>query len=51
MRQGICDIRRAAAWLAGRPEVDPAKLGVTGISLGGITSALASAVDPAINRS
>ena len=23
MRQGICDVRRAAAWLATRPEVDP----------------------------
>jgi dienelactone hydrolase len=50
MRQGICDIRRAAGWLAGRPEVDPGKLGVTGISLGGITSALAAAVDPTLNR-
>ncbi len=50
MRQGVCDVRRAAAWLAARPEVDPSKLGVTGISLGGITSALASAVDPTLNR-
>ena len=50
MRQGVCDVRRAAAWLADRPEVDPGKLGVTGISLGGITSALASAVDPTLNR-
>jgi dienelactone hydrolase len=50
MRQGVCDIRRAAAWLASRPEVDPAKLGVTGISLGGITSALSSAIDPTLNR-
>ncbi len=50
MRQGVCDIRRASAWLASRPEVDPGKLGVTGISLGGITSALAAAVDPSINR-
>lgn len=50
MRQGVCDVRRAAAWLADRPEVDPAKLGVTGISLGGIVSSLAAAVDPSINR-
>jgi dienelactone hydrolase len=50
MRQGVCDIRRASAWLASRPEVDPGKLGVTGISLGGITSALAVAVDPSLNR-
>ncbi len=51
MRQGVCDIRRAATWLGSRPEVDPGRLGVTGISLGGITSALATAVDPAIARS
>ncbi len=51
MRQGVCDIRRAATWLGSRPEVDPSKVGVTGISLGGITSALATAVDPGIGRS
>lgn len=50
MRQGICDVRRASAWLAGRPEVDPQKLGVTGISLGGIVAAVAAAVDPTLNR-
>ena len=50
MRQGVCDVRRGASWLANQPEVDPGKLGVTGISLGGITSALAAAVDPALNR-
>jgi dienelactone hydrolase len=50
MRQGICDVRRAAAWLAGRPEVDPARLGITGISLGGIVSSVAAAVDPTLNR-
>ena len=50
MRQGVCDVRRAVAWLASRSEIDPGKLGVTGISLGGITSALAAAVDPAITR-
>ena len=50
MRQGVCDVRRAAAWLASRPEVDAQKLGVTGISLGGIVSSLAAAVDPTLNR-
>jgi dienelactone hydrolase len=50
MRQGVCDVRRAAAWLASRPEVDPGKLGVTGISLGGIVSSLAAAMDPTLNR-
>jgi dienelactone hydrolase len=51
MRQGICDVRRAAAWLAVRPEIDPERLGVTGISLGGIIAAVAAAVDPTLNRS
>ena len=49
MRQGICDVRRAAAWLGGREEVDAARLGVAGISLGGIIGSVASAVDPAIS--
>lgn len=46
MTQGVLDIRRAAAWLASRSEVDPARLGITGISLGGIMSALAAAGEP-----
>jgi dienelactone hydrolase len=50
MRQGVQDVRRAVAWLGGRPEVDPARLGVSGISLGGIVSSLAAAADPAIDR-
>ncbi len=48
MRQGICDVRRAAAWLASREEVDPSRIGVAGISLGGIIGSVATAVDPAI---
>src|SRR4051812_46075018 len=50
MRQGVCDIRRAAAWLACRPEIDADRLGVAGISLGGIMSSLAASVDPSLNR-
>jgi dienelactone hydrolase len=50
MRQGICDVRRAASWLAGRPEIDPARLGVTGVSLGGIIAAVAAAVDPTLRQ-
>ena len=48
MRQAVCDVRRAAVWLAARPDVEPQRIGVAGISLGGIVSALAAAVDPAI---
>ena len=50
MRQGVCDVRWASAWLAGRPEIDPSRLGVAGVSLGGIVASLAAAVDPAIGR-
>jgi cephalosporin-C deacetylase-like acetyl esterase len=50
MRQGICDVRRAATWLASRPEVDPDRIGVAGISLGGIISSIVVAVDPTIRE-
>lgn len=50
MRQGACDVRRAACWLADRPEVDPARIGVSGISLGAIVSSVVVAVDPAVSR-
>lgn len=48
MRQGVCDVRRALGWLAVRPDLDPTRLGVTGISLGGIVSSIVAAVDPAV---
>ncbi|MGC8644386.1 MAG: alpha/beta hydrolase [Isosphaeraceae bacterium] len=47
MRQGVCDVRRGLCWLASRNNVDRRRLGVTGISLGGIVASLAVAVDPA----
>jgi dienelactone hydrolase len=50
MRQGVLDVRRAATWLASRPEVDASRLGVTGISLGGIVSSLVASVDPGIRQ-
>jgi dienelactone hydrolase len=50
MRQGVCDVRRAVVWLASRGDVDAQRLGATGISLGGIVSSLAAAVDPAIRE-
>ncbi|MGH7202313.1 MAG: alpha/beta hydrolase, partial [Planctomycetaceae bacterium] len=50
MTQAVLDIRRAAAWLCNRPEVDADALGVTGISLGGIMSALSAAAEPRFRR-
>ncbi len=48
MTQAVLDIRRAVAWLGARSDVDPEKIGVTGISLGGITAALAVEAEPRI---
>lgn len=50
MRQAILDVRRGAAWLAAQTEVDSEQLGVFGISLGGITSALAVTAEPRFQK-
>ncbi|MBI1900241.1 MAG: alpha/beta hydrolase family protein [Planctomycetia bacterium] len=46
MTQAVLDIRRAAAWLAAQEEVDPERIGIFGISLGGITASLATTAEP-----
>ena len=46
MTQAVLDIRRATAFLATRPEIDAKRLGIFGISLGGITGALATTAEP-----
>lgn len=43
MLQGLEDIRRTVDFLESRPEVDPKRLGVTGLSLGAIVSARVAA--------
>ena len=50
MTQAVLDIRQAAAWLAARDEIDPQRLGVFGISLGGITGALAATAEPRLKN-
>ncbi len=50
MTQAVLDIRRATAWLAERREVDANRLGITGISLGGIMSALAASGEPRLQN-
>jgi dienelactone hydrolase len=50
MTQAVLDIRRASAWLASREEVDANRLGITGISLGGIMSALGAAGEPRLRN-
>jgi dienelactone hydrolase len=44
------DLRRTIDVLASRPEVDADRIGVTGISLGGIIAATAAGGEPRINR-
>lgn len=50
MTQAILDIRRATAWLAARDDIDSQRLGIFGISLGGITSALAATAEPRLQN-
>ncbi len=50
MTQAVLDIRRATAFLAEQKEVDPQRLGVFGISLGGITGALAATAEPRLQN-
>ncbi|RME75247.1 MAG: hypothetical protein D6776_03590 [Planctomycetota bacterium] len=42
----VADRRRAIDWLQSLPEVDPARIGAYGVSLGGITTALLAALEP-----
>ncbi len=44
-RQAVMDIRRAGDWLASRPDVEPARIGIMGISLGAVVASLASSID------
>ncbi|MCA9211662.1 MAG: alpha/beta hydrolase family protein [Planctomycetales bacterium] len=50
MTQAVLDIRRAVAWLASQPEVDSKRIGITGISLGGIVGCLAAENEPRLAR-
>lgn len=50
LAQGLADIRRTVDLLASRPEVDPAKVGIMGISLGGITAGTAAGIEPRLHR-
>ena len=50
MTQAVLDIRRATAWLGSRVEIDEDRLGLFGISLGGITGALVAGVEPRLKH-
>jgi dienelactone hydrolase len=46
----VAEVRRAACWLQARREVDPRRIGIVGVSLGGIIAATVVGVDPRFNR-
>jgi dienelactone hydrolase len=50
VRQTVLDLRCAAAWLEGRPEVDGKRLGILGTSLGSFMAALTAEMEPKLNR-
>ena len=50
MRQAVLDIRRGAAWIAAREEIDDQQLGISGISLGGLVAALAASAEPRFQK-
>jgi dienelactone hydrolase len=50
VRQTVLDVRRAAAWLADRPEVDPERLGIIGTSLGSFMGSLTAEMEPRLRR-
>lgn len=50
VRQTVLDLRRAAAWLESRPEVDPKRIGILGTSLGSFMGSLAAEMEPRFRR-
>lgn len=48
--QAVLDARRAIAFLAARPDVDPNRIGVIGTSLGSFVAGLVAAADPKVSR-
>lgn len=45
-RQSVLDARRALTWLSKHPAVDPERIGLFGISLGGMVGSAVYSVDP-----
>ncbi len=50
LTQAVLDCRRAIDFLAARPEFDPKRIGVSGVSLGAIVSGLLYGVDERLSR-
>ncbi len=50
IRQTVLDVRRAAAWLAQRPEIDGKHLGIHGTSLGSFVGSLTAEMEPRFRK-
>jgi hypothetical protein len=50
MRRSVVNIRRTLDWVTARPDVDPARIGLCGISLGAIGGSIVCAVEPRFRR-
>jgi dienelactone hydrolase len=50
VRQAVLDGRRAAAWLAARPEIDGKRIGAMGTSLGSFMASLTAEMDPRVDH-
>jgi dienelactone hydrolase len=50
IRQTVLDVRRAAAWLAARQEIDAKQVGIVGTSLGSFIGSLAAEMEPRLGR-
>jgi dienelactone hydrolase len=50
VRQTVLDLRRAAAWMASRAELDGQRLGILGTSLGSFMGSLTAEMEPRLTR-
>jgi dienelactone hydrolase len=50
IRQTVLDLRCATAWMASRPELDSARLGILGTSLGSFIGTLTAEMEPRLTR-
>jgi len=51
LHQTVLDVRRAGDWLAQRPDVEPSRIGLVGISLGAVVGSLTAGIDDRFGRS
>jgi len=51
LHQSVLDVRRAGDWLASRPDIEPDRIGLVGISLGAVVGSLTAGIDDRFGRS